>query len=208
MFFKLNKIKTRAALATIIVIIVSACGGGDTNSGGQPPVAVDTTPRVIAIGDSIGNGFGIANPWPPRLSGLIGIEVVNTSVTNEQTSFGVANIQSLITQNNPSHVFILLGTNDALRGSVSAAISNLQTMVDIARQNDVIPVVGTLPPITFAAAENDRAARISQGIRSLNGARVAPVRGMLGSGADTIADGIHPNDRGQQIIAEAFSLQF
>ena len=162
----------------------------------------------MAIGDSIGTGFGIATPWPELLGGAIGRTVINNSISGEQTGFGVANIERLINDNDPSHVFILLGTNDAIRGSVPNAISNLQTMVDFARARNVIPIVGTLPPITNSSTQNSRAAEISQGIRGLNNAVVAEVRGALGDGASTIADGIHPNQSGQQIITQAFADVF
>ena len=198
-------IKKRLFLIALGLLSFSACGGGSSNSGGEESVTASS--NVIAIGDSFGTGFGIATPWPPRLSDLIGRPVDNTSVSGEETSFGLANIQALIDQNNPSHVFILLGTNDAIRGSVPAAISNLQAMVDIAQQNGVIAVVGTLAPITRSSTENQRAAEISAGIRNLSGARIAPVRSALGDG-DTIVDGVHPNNAGQQLIAEAFASQF
>lgn len=202
----------RKLCSVALVCLLCSCGGGGSSSGGQqaPTTPDPTAPsqKVITIGDSIGNGFGIAAPWPDRLAGLIAREVENTSVSDEQTSFGLANIESLIAANNPTHVFILLGTNDAIRGSVNGAVENLQAMVDIAQRNNVIAVVGTLPPITRDAGENQRAEQISQGIRSLNGARIAPVRGMLGDGSQTIADGVHPNNEGQQLIAEAFATQF
>ena len=214
----------RSFLALFLPFILAACGGGGgTETGGPDPVAdpaadpvVVESMRVISIGDSIGNGFGIATPWPNRLSALIDREVVNNSVTNEQTNFGVSVIQQMITENDPTHVFILLGTTDAARGSVSAAINNLQQMVNIARNNDVIPIVGTLPPLTppppdmvpnFDTAVADvRAEEISAGIRGLSNARIAPVRSMVSR--SNIEDGLHPNDMGQQQIAEAMATQF
>ncbi len=203
-----------------ISLLLAACGGGGgTQSGGQdtPPPTPPTVEnmRVISIGDSIGNGFGLATPWPDRLAPLINRELVNNSVSNEQTSFGVSVIQNMIDQNDPSHVFILLGTNNALRGSVSGAISDLQTMVNIARDNNVIPIVGTLPALNppaggtvvfSGAAANNRANQINAGIRGLSNARIAPVAGMFS--ASNLVDGIHPNDMGQQQIAEAFATQF
>ena len=210
----------RSFLALLLPLALAACGGGGgTETGGPEPdpnAATLGSMRVITIGDSIGNGFGIATPWPTRLAPIIGREIINNSVTNEQTSFGVSVIQQMITENNPTHVFILLGTNDAARGSVSVAISNLQTMVDIARDNNVIPVVGTLPPLTPAPPSNlpnfdtvaadARAEQISAGIRGLSNARIAPVRSMVSR--SNIVDGIHPNDQGQQQIAEAMATQF
>ena len=221
----LNRLSTAKKLIPVLLIslLLSACGGGGGTETGGPepepdpiePVVVEST-RVITIGDSIGNGFGIATPWPTRLSSIINREVVNNSVTNEQTSFGVSIIQQMIDENDPTHVFILLGTNDAARGSVSAAINNLQQMVNIARNNDVIPIVGTLPPLTPAppsmlpdfdtVAADVLAEQISAGIRGLDNARIAPVRAMVSR--SNIVDGIHPNDAGQQQIAEAMATQF
>lgn len=207
--------------ALILSLTLAACGGGGgTETGGPEPDPLDPivseSTRVITIGDSIGNGFGIATPWPTRLGPIISREVVNNSVTNEQTSFGVSVIQQMIDENDPTHVFILLGTNDAARGSVGTAINNLQQMVNIARANDVIPVVGTLPTLTEAPpsmlpdfdtlAANVLAEQISAGIRSLDNARIAPVRSMVSP--SNIVDGIHPNDAGQQQIAEAMATQF
>ncbi|RBP51069.1 SGNH/GDSL hydrolase family protein [Arenicella xantha] len=200
----------RSSLLVLASVFLIACGGGNSDSGGGqvPPEPTAEKTTVIAIGDSIGNGFGIATPWPTILSGKISREMVNTSVTNERTDFGVRNIEILVNEHNPSHVFILLGTNEALRDeSISNAISNLQSMVDFARSRDVVPVVGTLPPITADSAQNRRADEISRGIRRLNNAVVAEVRGALGSG-ETIIDGVHPNQEGQEIIANAFASVF
>lgn len=192
-------------------ISLSGCGGGGSSSdggGAAQPTAQPSSQTVVAIGDSIGTGFGIATPWPPRLESLIGRVVVNNSISGEETDFGLINVERLIDENNPSHVVVLLGTNDAIRGSVSGAIANLQSIVDIARSRNVIPIIGTLPPLTNSTAQNARAAQISNGIRGLNGAVVAEVRGALGDGNGTIADGIHPNNTGQQIIAETFASVF
>lgn len=198
----------RPTTILIVSLFLFACGGGGSDSGGEPapadPIAIKS---VVAIGDSIGTGFGIATPWPELLGGAISRTVINNSISGEQTGFGVANIERLINDNDPSHVFILLGTNDAIRGSVPNALNNLQTMVDFARSRNVIPIVGTLPPITRSNSENRRADEISRGIRRLNNAVVAEVRGALGSGA-TIADGVHPNQSGQQIITDTFASVF
>ena len=216
MFTLKNKSNNKLSLLlALCALFLTSCGGGSSSSGSgaqtaPPPVAAPPTPSlsVVAIGDSIGNGFGLATPWPVLLGDILGAPVNNNSVTNEQTDFGVRIIGERLDAVQPTHVVILLGTNDALRGSVDAAIANLQTMVDMARARNVIPIVGTLPPITRDATENFRAEQISAGIRGLSNARIAGVRGALGDGNATIADGVHPNQMGQQIIADAFAQQF
>ncbi len=191
-------------IASFTLFLV-ACGGGSSNSGaGGGDVAAIT--RVVALGDSFGTGFGIATPWPTRLQNALGVTVVNNSVDGRETGEGLGLIESLISSENPSHIVILLGTNDALRGSVPEAVSNLQAMVNIANQNNVIAIVGTLAPITQSSALNARAAEISNGIQGLSGARIADIRARLDASA--IVDGIHPNDAGQQVIADVIQEQF
>jgi len=205
----------RLVLLTLTFTLAS-CGGGGSSSGSGSNIAPAPTPTpdptpstsVVAIGDSIGNGFGVATGWPVLLADIIGAPVNNNSVTNEQTDFGVRIIGERLDAVQPTPVVILLGTNDAIRGSVDVAIANLQTMVDTARARNVIPIVGTLPPITRDAEENDRAERISAGIRGLSGARIAGVRGALGDGSGLFVDGLHPNNTGQMIIADVFAQQF
>lgn len=193
----------------------TACGGGSSDSGaaiipvdpGDPAGPILTS--VVTIGDSIGTGFGVATPWPSILASTLGVPLVNNSVSGEQTGFGLRVIEDLLAEHQPSHVVILLGTNDAIRGSVGNAIANLQAMVDIAQRRNVIAIVGTLPPIIRSATENQRTAEISMGIRGISGASIAGVRGALGDGDGLlVSDGIHPNDAGQQRIAQAFRDQF
>jgi len=192
-----------------VLLLLSACGGGGSSNGGGEDVDTEPTIRSVqVIGDSIANGFGVADPWPPRLASILGVEVFNTANSGEQTPFGLSVIEGLLDQNNPSHLVIMLGTNDALRGSVSNAISNLQAMVDIADGRNVIVIVATLPPITSSSSADSRAAQISNGIRNLNGAVIAEVRGAFGNGAGLLVDGIHPNNTGQQLIADTVAEVF
>lgn len=210
----------RLLIFSLFISVIAACGGGSSDSGTaqtppepeQPmpaPAPAPAPPRttsVVAIGDSIGTGFGLATPWPTILASSLGAPVNNNSISGEQTSFGVRIISERLDAVNPTHVVILLGTNDAIRGSVENAIANLQSMVDTARARDVIAIVGTLPPITRDANEDARARRINTGIRNLTGARIAAVRSAVSP--SNIADGVHPNQTGQNNIARAFQDAF
>jgi lysophospholipase L1-like esterase len=161
--------------------------------------------KVVAIGDSFGTGFGLATPWPTRLQNALGVPVVNNSRNGRLTSEGAGLIDGLLDSEAPSHVVIMLGTNDAIRGSVGEATSNLQSMVNSAVSRNMTVVVATLTPITNSSAANDRAAAISGGIQGLNGARIADVR--TGFNRSDIVDGVHPNDAGQAFITSVIQTQ-
>ena len=187
-------------ILTLMTLVGCSSGGGSsTGSGGATNAS-----KILVIGDSIGTGFGLAVPYPNRIAQATGAIVINDSVDGRVTAVGAGRVMGLLSTHRPTHLVVLLGTNDARVGSVSNAISNLQFMVNAANASGAIAVVGTLPPYLTTATLNQRSAEISHGIRSLSGARIADIRSALGDGSATIADGIHPNDTGQQIIANTF----
>ena len=156
------------------------------------------------ISDSIGTGYGKATPFPDRIARIVNVEVISDSVNGRQTRGGVAVIKEQLELHKPSHLFLLLGTNDVQFGSVETAISNLQDIVNAANNSGVVAVVGTLPPFLRSDQGNDLANCINVGIRDLIGADIADIQNILGDGRTTIEDGIHPNNNGQQVIAEEF----
>ncbi|MFT7526647.1 MAG: acyl-CoA thioesterase-1 [Arenicella sp.] len=132
----------RLVFAIAVLLAIASCGGGDSNSGGASaqagmPQATPDQPVIrsfVAIGDSIGNGAGyVSVPWPELVQGAFGVSLVNDSINGRQTGQGLNLIRDLLTRHDPSHVLILLGTNDATKGgSVSGAIANLQEIANIA----------------------------------------------------------------------------
>ena len=182
----------------ILGLVVAGCGGGGSSSGGSGSVE-----KILVIGDSIGNGAGIATPYPDRIRSATGVTVVNNSVSGRLSSEGLAVAEGLLERHQPSHLVVLLGTNDA-REAVGGTLSNLQMIINLGNAAGAQVVIGTLPPITSSSSENARAASISGGIQGLGGASIAQVRAALGDGSTTIADGVHPNNRGQDIIADEF----
>lgn len=196
-------------------MLLVSCGGGGSNSGGggddqmsmvPPMVDPNAVTMIVAIGDSIGNGAGYTNqPWPVIVAGALGVPLVNNSVNGRQTGQGLSLIRTLIENNNPSHVLILLGTNDSTKGgTVSGAISNLQEMANIARDLGVIPVIGTTVPNTRSTTFNQKSADIAAGVRMINNAIVAETRGAMVGASGLFADDVHPNAAGQDVIATAF----
>lgn len=193
---KLIKLITLPVLFTLFSLTIGCNDKSDSKGSGNKLT------KIVVIGDSIGTGFGVATGFPVFLKQMAGVPLINNSKRSRQTGTGIGLAKSLIAQHKPSHLVVLLGTNDAVRGSVGAAINNLQTIANIAKDNGVTCVIGTLPPIPRSSASNSKAAAISKGIQGLKNARIANIRGELGNG--DIADGVHPNNNGQRIIAMNF----
>ena len=162
------------------------------------------TSKIVALGDSI----GARSPnWPTVVQSRSGIPVINYSRDSLKTGDFVGRINSILDSQNPSHLMILLGTNNARTGQVSSAISDLQAMANAAIARNVTVIIGTIPPILTSSSHNSAAAKISSGISGIGGIRVANVRSAMGSGSGLFNDGLHPNASGTSIIASAFLSQ-
>ncbi len=213
-------------LGLAIFLLLAGCGGGSSDnaeSGAGEAPATEAVPadevaeeteeplelkrRIVVIGDSIGAGTGASSNFPAILQGLTGIEVVNASTPGISAEAGISKAPSLIERLRPMYLVVLLGTNNAAGagGGVSGAVDALRKVTGVARDAGVVPVIGTLPPISRDPAQNDNASAISGGIAGISGARIARVDQVV-SLAD-IGDGLHPNDNGQAQIARAFAGQ-
>ena len=191
-------------IVALSVLSLTGCGNsGGSSSGSGSGTSGAQVSKLLVLGDSIGNGFGIATPFSVRIASDRGVQLINDSVSGRDTGGGLAVVAGLLAKHKPSHMAVLLGTNDARKGT-GGAVANLQAIVNAGNAAGVTVVVGTLPPITRSSSSNSNSASISNGIRGLNGAAIARVRNALGNGSSTIADGIHPNTMGQQIIADEF----
>jgi len=196
--------KTSLLWVVLSSLLLVACGGGgSSSSGGSGSGGVNNEPtKIVALGDSIG---ARELSWPTVVGQMSGVSVANYSRDSLKTSDFVGRVEGILAKEKPSHLMILLGTNDARGGSVSGAVSNLQVMVNIANSMGVTAIVGTIPPNFRSASEDARAAAISSGVHNLNGARVALVRENLGGNSSYFPDGLHPNSAGSRVIGSAFN---
>lgn len=160
--------------------------------------------KLVTLGDSIGAGACGTTPWGIQLGQALGVPVVNNSAFSRTTGGGLALVDGLLAREQPSHLVVLLGTNDARQNMAGAAVSNMGAIVQAARNAGVVPVIGTVVPNFASGSANALAAQISAGYVGIAGAVVADVRGAFGNNPALFCDGIHPNAAGQTVIVNAF----
>jgi len=180
-------------------LIIAACGG----SGTKTSVSSNVT-KIVAIGDSIAAGFGGTNPWPRLVQSKTGIPVISTGVPRLQAKGAYSLTLSQVKANTPSHLIIMLGTNDANNGNINAAFSTMRRIVNDVLALGVIPVVATIPPSSSNEGFNQRASTLSSYYRTL-GVSIAEVNSVYPNDSEFFQeDGFHPTNAGQEIIANAF----
>ncbi len=197
--------------------IVSGCellgGGGGGGGGGSLGDIGDNNPSLyVALGDSTtdGNNGGGA-PYPPRLAAMTGKTVNNLAAQNEYSSGGASKVGGVLTSQKPAAVLFQLGAVDLINGhSVDSIIGNLRSIIQQCKAHKTIPVVATLQPMIGAHSRWSGVTRdLNNQIRSLassEGARLADVEAKFGDGTKLILDdGLHPNEEGNQVMAQAFA---
>jgi acyl-CoA thioesterase-1 len=93
--------------------------------------------RIVVLGDSLSAEYGLArgSGWVALLEQRLakerpGFGVVNASISGDTTSGGVSRLPAVLKAQQPSHLIIELGGNDALRGlPLSQTRANLQALV-------------------------------------------------------------------------------
>ncbi len=210
----------------LLVGLLGGCGGGDEPLSNDNP-GVNNLDVVVAFGDSITQGSECrCVPYPARLSAAIGKIVYNTGVGGSQAQSSVGRTQSAINKYHPAFMLILYGVNDVIMGSnVNSILGALGQMVNICKQNNVVPVLATYPvPIAGHKLFAYNTIMLNNGIRTIaaaNGIRCVDLESEFSNGSDALnpnwvttnpllmqSDGLHPNDTGTQVMAMAFADEF
>jgi len=166
---------------------------------------------LLVVGDSISAGYGINpdNGWVNLLRADLEPkhQVINASISGDTTGNGLARLPVLLEKFKPSYVLLELGGNDGLRGHpLSRTKSNLQTMIDLCRQQNAQPILFEmrLPP-NYGKRYSETFARLFSTLADEQKIPLVPFQfeklvlteGMIQQ------DGIHPTEPAQPIIKQA-----
>ena len=174
--------------------------------------AVDDRPRIVAFGDSLTAGLGVAteDTYPARLQRRLDEQglryrVINAGVSGDTTAGGVRRVEWVL-KSHPDMVILELGGNDGLRGlNVQETKANLERIIQRCREASVTVVLAgmKLPP-NYGADYTKAFEAIYPALAKRYRVTLIPffLDGVAGSASLNQADGIHPTSEGYRIITE------
>jgi acyl-CoA thioesterase-1 len=188
---------------------------GDATAEAPPATdggATATRPRVVALGDSLTAGLGLApeQAWPALVQRRIeeaglDVEVVNAGVSGDTTAGGLRRLDWAL--DGDVRVLILeLGANDGLRGlPVDQMQDNLSKMIEAAkRRNIAVLLCGMEAPPNFGPQYTREFRQAFRDLADEHDVAFLPffLDGVAGDAALNQADGIHPNEVGTRRVAD------
>lgn len=169
------------------------------------------TLHIYALGDSITYGFpyGPHHSWVRMVSQRTGFQITNGGVNGDTTTFMLHRLQQAISQN-PSHLILLGGTNDAYWGQpLSAVGNNIAEVVRRCREHNISPLLGLPIPVDEPQVEA-LLAEYRAYMQDLAGREAIPLLPFQAAFLDKngrfktelTTDGCHPNIDGYEAMAE------
>jgi len=212
------------ALLALSLATLVACGGNATSPPASKPAqaepassaaadpTADPRPKIVALGDSLTAGLGVAEAqaYPAVLQQKLdadgyAYEVVNMGVSGDTSAGGLRRLDWAL-EGDARVLIVALGANDGLRGLRPDEMKkNLERIIERAKEDDIIVILaGMEAPPNYGAEYTAAFRRVYQELAREQGVRLLPflLDGVAGDAALNQSDGIHPNARGAEIIAD------
>jgi acyl-CoA thioesterase-1 len=210
----------RYGLAMAAMQLLAACSGNETavpvpETEAGAEAEAPSKLLVLAFGDSLYAGYGLApnDGFVPELqAGLrakgLDVTVHNAGVSGDTSAAGLGRMTFVLDSldRKPDLVLLGLGGNDMLRGlKPEETAKNMAEMLDILKSRE-LPVVltGMLAPPNMGPEYGEAFNRIYPDLAKQYGASLYPffMQGVVGREDLRLEDGIHPNEKGIDVIVE------
>lgn len=179
-----------------------------------PGLAAERSITIVGLGDSLMAGYELAQEqaFPARLETALrrrghDVTIVNAGVSGDTTSGGLARLDWSVPDGTDA-VLVELGANDALRGiGPEATRANLDTIITRLKERDIdVLLIGMMAPPNmgedYATAFNG----IYASLAAQHDVELYPffLDGVAARAELNLADGIHPNPDGIDVMVERF----
>lgn len=210
--------------------VLAGCSGNDgqpESAGARTPSATDaatvrsqpepaersSAPRIIFLGDSLTAGLGldVRQSFPSLIQERLNregykFEVVNAGVSGDTSAGGLRRLEWAMSDGDPKVLVVALGGNDGLRGLPPEQLEqNLAAIIEQGQQRGLeVILAGMEAPPNFGADYTARFRGVYPTLAKRYGVPLIPflLEGVAGDPAYNQADGIHPNQRGAQVVAD------
>ena len=165
------------------------------------------------LGDSLTEGTGVeqtkAYPYlveqKLKAQGFLAIQVINGGVTGSTTASALSRLKWYL-RDCPDILLLALGANDGLRGLPTVQIkNNLAATIKLALSKGIrVILAGMKMPPNYGEDYTLKYEKVFLELAKEYGIVFIPflLEGVAGDPHLNLPDGIHPNERGHQIISE------
>lgn len=173
--------------------------------------------KLIILGDSLTEGLGVARQtaFPFLIEKKLQASgkhwtIINSGISGSTTASAPARVKWLL-RNHPDAILIILGANDGLRGlPVTETQIHLQQAIDIAAKEKIkIFLGGIYMPPNYGSKYTSDFKKMYTELAKKNKIKLIPfiLDKVAGDAKYNQTDGIHPNEKGHEIIADTIFEQ-
>jgi acyl-CoA thioesterase I len=222
-------VRLRANLFVFLAIFPFLAACGNDSAAPEPPVRDaagtasasrpaapserPTGPTIIFLGDSLTAGLGLdpKDSYPSLLQERLKREgydyvVVNAGVSGDTSAGGLRRLEWAMADGQPRVLVIALGGNDGLRGLPPEQLEqNLAAIIERAQARGLTVILaGMEAPPNFGDDYTTRFRAVYAALASRYDIALIPflLDGVAGDPSFNQPDGIHPNQRGAQAVAD------
>jgi acyl-CoA thioesterase-1 len=173
-----------------------------------------TEKKIIFLGDSLTEGYGvdITSTYTHLLQDKITKEnlnwkVVNAGISGSTTASAKGRISWILKDKlKPSLVVIILGANDGLRGHKIPSIKkNLKESIELVKNEKIEVILGEVwVPPNYGKEYSEDFKKMFAELAKESKVTLMPflLKEVAGKPDLNLADGIHPNEKGHQVVYE------
>ncbi|BHH82305.1 GDSL-type esterase/lipase family protein [Desulforhopalus sp. 52FAK] len=184
---------------------------------------------IACMGDSLTEGadLDIGHTWPFLVGKALALNVSNFGIGGDTTGGMLSRFYPEVIQSKPDYVLIMGGTNDLWWDlELKTILGNIFSMSCQARYHSITPIIGLPLPVDVESAQKEDFSPPFQGYEQLvdkltdlvTQLKTAATENEIpvidlhqpflknGQQADStlfLGDGLHPNQRGHQLIADS-----
>ncbi|MEE2742655.1 MAG: arylesterase [Bdellovibrionota bacterium] len=178
------------------------------------PVISKETYNILFLGDSLTEGYGVPaeKAYPElvkkRLFTNLGkkVEIFNLGVSGSTTSSGLTRLKWITGQKKIKLMILALGANDGLRGiPLEKSRQNLVDIIRFAKEKQIkVILAGMKIPPNYGEDYRSGFEKIFKDLAKTHRVAFLPflLKDVAGIKALNLPDGIHPNEKGHEIMAQ------